>query len=127
MFQSTITLADSVKDLRVFLDSKLYFHNHINFIFSHCIKLLGLVRRLSFNFSSLECTFILYFTLFRSTVKYESVIWNCVTPTDTNKLNALSRILRLSVLFACSSSRLQLCSCFAKIKIAHLTKEEASP
>ncbi|PNF40691.1 hypothetical protein B7P43_G02184 [Cryptotermes secundus] len=102
MFQTTVTFADSVKSLRVFLDSKLYFHNHINsqeqLIF---IKLIGLVRSLTFNFSSLECMFILYmlyFTLNRSNVKYESVIWNYVTSTDTN-WNALSRILRPSVLY----------------------------
>jgi hypothetical protein len=35
LFHSTITRTDSVKDLGVYLDTKLYFHNHTNFIFSH--------------------------------------------------------------------------------------------
>jgi hypothetical protein len=33
-FQSTVTRADSVKDLGIYLDSKLHFHNHAHFIFS---------------------------------------------------------------------------------------------
>jgi hypothetical protein len=50
--QNTITWTDSVKDRGVFLDAELHFHNHVNYIFSHCIKLLGLVRCITFNFSS---------------------------------------------------------------------------
>jgi hypothetical protein len=42
LFHSMITRTDSVKDLGVYLDTKLYFHNQTNFIFSHCMKLLGL-------------------------------------------------------------------------------------
>jgi MFS-type transporter involved in bile tolerance (Atg22 family) len=34
---STITRTYSVKDLGVYLVSKLHFQNHVNSIFSHCI------------------------------------------------------------------------------------------
>jgi hypothetical protein len=61
--QSLITRTDSIKDLEVFIDSKLRFHNHIDYIFSQCIKLLGLVRTLIFSFSSLDCLYMLYFNL----------------------------------------------------------------
>jgi hypothetical protein len=64
--QSSITRTDSIKDLGVFIDSKLRFHNHVDYIFSQCIKLLGLVRNLTFPFSSLDCLYMLYFTLVRS-------------------------------------------------------------
>jgi hypothetical protein len=39
----------------VFLNSKLRFRNHVNYIFSHLFKLLNLVRCVTFSFSSLEC------------------------------------------------------------------------
>jgi hypothetical protein len=51
--------------LGVFFDSKLYFHAHVNFIFSDWIKLLGLIRPITFRFSSLNCLYILHNTLVR--------------------------------------------------------------
>jgi hypothetical protein len=41
--QSSITRTNSIKDLGVFIDSKLRFHDYVDCIFSQCIKLLGLV------------------------------------------------------------------------------------
>jgi hypothetical protein len=52
---SAITRTYSVKDLGVYFDSKLHFHDHVNSIFSQCIKLLGLIRCATFNFSTLDC------------------------------------------------------------------------
>jgi hypothetical protein len=78
LWQASITRSDSIKDMGVFVDAKLYFHNHVNHIFSHCIKLLGLVRSITFNFSSLECMLILYITLVTSTLEYVSVVWNSI-------------------------------------------------
>jgi hypothetical protein len=60
---AAITPTSSVKDLGVFFESKLYFHNHIDFIFSECLKLLGLTDSKTFRFSSLCCLYVLYFTL----------------------------------------------------------------
>lgn len=60
--QSSVTCTDSVKDMRVFLAGMLNFHNYVKYIFSRCFKLLGLVRCVTFSFSSLECIYILYFT-----------------------------------------------------------------
>jgi hypothetical protein len=53
--QSSITWTDSIKDMGVFTDAKLHFQDHVNYIFSHCAKLLGLVRNITFNFSYIEC------------------------------------------------------------------------
>jgi hypothetical protein len=50
---SSITRTDSLKYLGVFIDSKLHFRNHVDYIFSQCIKLLGLVRAITFPFSSI--------------------------------------------------------------------------
>jgi hypothetical protein len=77
--------------LGVFLDSKLYFHNLVDFIFSHCITLLGLVRSVTINFSSFEYFVVLYFTLVRSKVEYASIVSNSVASTDTNKLERIQQ------------------------------------
>jgi hypothetical protein len=84
--QSSINRTNSIKDLGVFIDAKLHFHDHVNYIFSHCIKLLGLVHNITFNFSSLECMLTLYITLVRSKLEYAFVVWNSITSTDANKL-----------------------------------------
>jgi hypothetical protein len=88
---SAITRTYSVKDLRVYLDSKLHFHDHVNSIFSQCIKLLGLIHCAAFNFSTLECMLTLYITLVRPKIEYASVVWNFVTSTDANKLERIQR------------------------------------
>jgi hypothetical protein len=94
---AAITRTSSIKDLSVFYDLKLYFHNYVDFILSECIELLGLIRSITFRFSSLECLYVLYFTLVRSKLEYASVVWNSITSTDGNKLSASSGSLRPSV------------------------------
>jgi hypothetical protein len=81
----------SIKDLGVFFDSKLHFHNHVDYIFNECMKLLGIIRSITFCFSSLECLYTLYLTLVRSKVEYASVVWNSVTSTDANKLERIQQ------------------------------------
>jgi hypothetical protein len=54
---ATITRSSSIKDLRVFFDSTLHFHNHAEYVFPEYIKLLGLIRYITYRFSMLECLF----------------------------------------------------------------------
>jgi hypothetical protein len=89
--QPSITRIDSITDLRVFIGSKLRFHNHVDYIFSQCIKMLGLVHTLTFSFSSMDCLYMLYFTLVRSKLEYASVVWNSVITTDANKLERIQQ------------------------------------
>jgi hypothetical protein len=63
---SYITRTDCIKDLGVFIDSKLYFHSHVDYIFSQSIKLLGLIHNITFSFSTLDSLLILYFLLVRT-------------------------------------------------------------
>jgi hypothetical protein len=42
-----IMRTDTIKVLRAFIKAELHFHDHVSYIFSHCIKLLGLVRTIS--------------------------------------------------------------------------------
>jgi hypothetical protein len=81
----------SIKDLGIFLDSKLHFHNHVNHIFSRCIKLLGPVRTITFTFSSLEFMLRLCVALIRSKLEYASAVWNSITSTDADKLESIQQ------------------------------------
>jgi hypothetical protein len=64
----------SIKDLGVFFDSKLHFLNHVDYVFSECVNLLGLIRSINYSFSSLECLCVLYFTLVMPRLEYASVV-----------------------------------------------------
>jgi hypothetical protein len=88
---AAITRTSFIKDLGVYFDSKLHFHDHVDSIFSECIKLLGLIRSMTYGFSSLECLCTLYITLVRSRLEYASVVWNSITSTDANKLERIQQ------------------------------------
>jgi hypothetical protein len=81
-----IVRTDYVIYFWVMLDSKLHFHPHVNYLHSQALRLLGLIRFITCNFSSLVSLKVLYITLIRSKLEYASVIWNCVTLSDSNKL-----------------------------------------
>jgi hypothetical protein len=67
-----IIQTDYVKDLGVMLDSKLHFHRHVDYLRSKALKLLGLIRFITYNFSSLDSLKVLYITLIRSKLEYAS-------------------------------------------------------
>jgi hypothetical protein len=48
--ESLITRTEYIKDLEVQIDSKLHFHNHVDYIFSQTIRLLGLISQQPFPF-----------------------------------------------------------------------------
>ena len=88
---SLIQRTDCVKDLGVYIDSKLYFHQHVDCLFSSALKLLGLIRTITFPFSSIDSLMTLYSTLVRSKLEYASVAWNSITNTDSNKLERIQK------------------------------------
>jgi hypothetical protein len=89
--RSAITCTTSIKDLGVFFDSKLYFHNHVDFLFSECIKILGLIRSITFRFSCLDCLFSLYTALVRPRLEYATVVWNSITSMVFKKLECIQQ------------------------------------
>jgi hypothetical protein len=88
---AAITHKSSIKDLGVYLDSKLCFHSHIGFLFSGCIKLFCLIRPITFKFSFMDCFHSLYFSLVRSNLENALVVWNSVTSTDVKKLERIQQ------------------------------------
>jgi hypothetical protein len=83
---SLILRTDFIKDLGVYIDCKLLFHYHVDFLFPHAMKLPRLIRRITFSFYTIDSLLMLYFALDGSKLEYVSVAWNSVTITDSNKL-----------------------------------------
>jgi hypothetical protein len=73
------------------LDSKLYVHRHVDFVYSQALRTLGLIRYVTHNFSSLDCLVVLYHSLIRSKLEYASVVWNNISLTDSNKIENIQR------------------------------------
>jgi hypothetical protein len=53
--------------------------------------LSGLIRSITYSFSSLECLYVLYLTLVRPRLVCASVVWNSITSTDANKLERIQQ------------------------------------
>jgi hypothetical protein len=53
-----ILRSDCIKDLGVMLDSKLYFHRHVDFVHFQALRTLGVIHYVTYNFSSLDCLVI---------------------------------------------------------------------
>jgi hypothetical protein len=69
-----ILRVECIKDLGVMLDSKLYFHCHVDFVYSQALRTLGLIRFITYNFSSLDSLVVLYIALIRSKLEYVSIV-----------------------------------------------------
>jgi hypothetical protein len=88
---ATITRTSSSEDLNVFFDSKLHFHSHFHYVFCDCITLLGLIRSITYRFSSPEYLYAIYFVLVRSKLEHASVVWTLVTATDASNLQPIQQ------------------------------------
>jgi hypothetical protein len=69
-----ILRAECIKDLGVMLESKLYFHWRVDFVYSQALRTLGLIRFITYNLSSLDSLVVLYTDLIRSKLEYASVV-----------------------------------------------------
>jgi hypothetical protein len=68
--------SECVKDLEAHIDCKLILIIMLIFLFSHAVKLLGLIRAMAFSFSTMASLPMLYFALVRSKPEYTSVAGN---------------------------------------------------
>jgi hypothetical protein len=86
-----IMRTDCVKDLGTWSDNKVYFHHHVNYLFSVTSKLLGLINFITYNFRSLDSLLVLYISLVRSKLECASIACNNLTITDSNKLESTQK------------------------------------
>jgi hypothetical protein len=68
-----------MKDLGVMLDSKLHFHCYVDYVHSQALRILGLIRYITYKSSSLDSIIALYNALIKSRLEYASVVWNSLT------------------------------------------------
>lgn len=80
-----------MKDLGVYVDSKLTFNAHIDYIANRANKLLGYIRRTTVPFSNPRCLVILYTALVRSIIEYCSVIWAPFYQIHSNRLERIQK------------------------------------
>ena len=66
----------------------MFFHSHVNSIFSDSLKKLGLIRITN---STIETLLALYQVLVRPKLKYGSVVWNSITQKDCKKLESIQK------------------------------------
>jgi hypothetical protein len=70
---SRILRTDCIKDLVIHINCELHFHHHVSFLFSHAVKLLGLICTITFSFSTIYSLVVLHFALVRSKLEHASL------------------------------------------------------
>lgn len=67
---------DSVTDLGVQFDSKLYFTEHVVKVINEAYRMLGMIIRFSRDFNATNVMFTLFYTFVRSKLEYASIVWS---------------------------------------------------
>jgi hypothetical protein len=71
---SIILLRDCIKDMGIYIYRKLHFYRDVNFLLSHAMKLLGLIRTITFSFLTIDCLLMLQYILFRSDLNFSILL-----------------------------------------------------
>ena len=85
------------KDLGVILDAQLTFKQHVLFVIDKASRTLGFIMRIAKIFTDVYCLKSLYCSLVRSTLEYNSVVWN---PIYLNGRERIESVLRRFIRFA---------------------------
>jgi hypothetical protein len=87
-----MNFTDTMKDLWVKIDSKLYFHLYIqNYIFYQIVRMLGFFQSIIFSISTSDCWLMLYLSLFGTKLEYAWIVWNSITSTHARKLECIQQ------------------------------------
>jgi hypothetical protein len=79
-------MTDCVKCLGVYIDCKVNFHHHVDFVSSHAMTFL--IRTTIFSFPAADISLILFLALVTYKLQYASVALNSRTTTSDSNLNA---------------------------------------
>jgi hypothetical protein len=90
----------------MYIDSKIYFHQSLDYVPSQAIKLLDLIHAVTFSFLTTVSVLMLYCTSVRSKLEHTYVAWNTLISTDISKLRILKVLSFVSQSFL---SQNQLC------------------
>lgn len=81
----------SIVDLGVIFDSKLKFNEHIDLIVKKSYRTLGFIIRLTKRFRDWKCLNILYNSLVKSVLEYNSVIWSPYQSTYSHRIERVQK------------------------------------
>lgn len=82
----TLSAVVEIRDLGITFDTKLTFIKHINNITSKAMQMLGFILRISKDFKNLKTVKLLYISLVRSQLEFNSTIWNPYYSVHENSL-----------------------------------------
>uniref|UniRef100_A0A2M4CUU6 Putative reverse transcriptase n=1 Tax=Anopheles darlingi TaxID=43151 RepID=A0A2M4CUU6_ANODA len=97
IYGKAITKSECVRDLGLLIDSRLSFIDHRNSVISKSYKLLGLVFRMTADFSDPMCIKAVYCSLVRSVLEQDCVVW---CPYTANHISRIEKIQRRFTRFA---------------------------
>ncbi|KAL4720064.1 hypothetical protein ACJJTC_015781, partial [Scirpophaga incertulas] len=80
-----------IKDLGVWIDSKLSFRQHYDYIVSKCNRTMGFLMRSIRPFKEPNTIIILYKALIRSVLEYCSVVWSPYYDQHRNRIESVQR------------------------------------
>ena len=89
----TLKKTTVVKDLGIFIDYKLYFHDHIDFLIKSCKKIwfhISIITKYATNYHQIKT---LYLTLIRSKLEYGAIVWSILTNTDLKRVEHMQNKL----------------------------------
>lgn len=80
-----------VNDLGILIDSKLKFTQHIDNIFRKSLKMLGFIFRVTYKFTNVKCLKLLYTSLVRSHLEFQTQTWTPYQSTYKHKLERVQK------------------------------------
>lgn len=80
-----------VKDLGVLFDEKLTFRDHYDYIVNRSNQVLGFLSRTTKNFKNPDSFLYLYYTLVRSILEYNSVIWSPYYAVHSDRIEKIQK------------------------------------
>lgn len=82
---------DKIRDLGVILDSRLTFIPHIDSIVSRASKTLGFIKRICYDFKTVQTLTVLYNSFVRTVLEYASPVWNPTYGTHVDRLERIQK------------------------------------
>lgn len=82
---------DSVRDLGVTFDAKLYFDEHIASLWSMTLRIVSLLMYKCEMFSKLDVFVCLCKAYVQSCLNYALIVWNWLSLTDSNRIKAVQK------------------------------------
>ena len=90
----TLSTVNEVKDLGIFLDTKLWWNKHIRYITANARKLTGLIKlikRTVGHSAPINDLQQLYSSIVMSQLEYATPVWNCLSKSQIQTLVRIQR------------------------------------